>query len=221
MNNLEKMLNIEFKDKELLKTALTHSSYANEHNLTHNERLEFLGDAVLELCMSEYLYCNFDLSEGEMTKRRAQSVCEDALIKYAKKIEFSKYLLLGHGEEQNGGRERPAIVADAFEAVLGAVFLEKGFLGARDVFYNVVVPNISLVNNIKDYKSTLQEYVQSFKMSLQYVLEKEEGPSHKKVFTVLVMMEDVILGRGIGKTKKEAEQFAAKEALEKMSKIKE
>ncbi len=215
MNNLEKLLEIEFNNKELLKTAMTHSSYANEHNVTNNERLEFLGDAVIELLMSQYLYRNFDMTEGKMTKKRAQSVCEEALVQYAQEIDLPKYLLLGHGEEQSEGRKRKAIIADAFEALFGAIYLDQGFEKSLEVFNKIVVPYIDLTEIIKDYKSTLQECVQSFKKSLSYSVLSEEGPAHNKKFVVAVSMEDVVLGKGSGKTKKEAEQMAAKKALEK------
>ena len=215
MNNLEKLLEIEFNNKELLKTAMTHSSYANEHNVTNNERLEFLGDAVIELLMSQHLYRNFDMTEGKMTKKRAQSVCEEALVQYAQEIDLPKYLLLGHGEEQSEGRKRKAIIADAFEALFGAIYLDQGFEKSLEVFNKIVVPYIDLTEIIKDYKSTLQECVQSFKKSLSYSVLSEEGPAHNKKFVVAVSMEDVVLGKGSGKTKKEAEQMAAKKALEK------
>ena len=150
-----------------------------------------------------------------MTKKRAQSVCEEALVKYAKTIKLGNYILLGHGEENNDGRERPAIIADAFEAVFGAIYLDQGFLIAKSVFEKIIVPNLSLLEDIKDYKSTLQEYVQSFKNTLSYQTISEEGPSHNKIYTVTVSMDDVVLGEGKGKTKKEAEQNAARKALEK------
>lgn len=216
--SLENILNIQFRDKELLKLALTHSSYANEHKEQNNERLEFLGDAVLELCMSEYLFNEDEKNEGEMTKRRAQTVCEEALYQYSKHINLADYLLLGKGEEQNGGRTREAIIADAFEAVLGAIFLDQGFEVARDVFNRIVIPNLFIADQIKDYKSTLQEHVQADKRALAYEIINEEGPAHNKSFVAQVSMDECVLGKGIGKTKKEAEQNAAKEALKKLVK---
>ncbi len=214
-NNLEEVLGIHFNNKSLLTEALTHSSYGNEHNTPYNERLEFLGDAVIELLMSQYLYLKSEISEGQMTKKRAQSVCEEALVKYADKINLKEYMLLGHGEELSNGRNRPAIIADCFEAVFGAVYLDQGYFVAYELFEKLVIPHLDLLNDIKDYKSTLQEYVQSFKNTITYELISEEGPAHDKTYTVKVLMDGVTLGVGIGKTKKEAEQNAAKEALEK------
>ena len=214
-NNLESVLGISFNNKSLLTEALTHSSYGNEHNTPFNERLEFLGDAVIELLMSQYLYLNQTSSEGKMTKKRAQSVCEEALVKYANKINLSDYILLGHGEELSNGRQRPTIIADAFEALFGAVYLDQGYFVAYELFEKLVIPYLDLLDDIKDYKSTLQEYVQSFKNTLTYELINEEGPAHDKTYTVKVMMDGITLGVGVGKTKKEAEQNAAKEALDK------
>lgn len=214
-NNLEEVLGIHFNNKSLLTEALTHSSYGNEHNMPYNERLEFLGDAVIELLMSQYLYLKSEISEGQMTKKRAQSVCEEALIKYADKINLKEYMLLGHGEELSNGRNRPAIIADCFEALFGAVYLDQGYFVACELFEKLVIPHLDLLNDIKDYKSTLQEYVQSFKNTISYELISEEGPAHDKTYTVKVLMDGVTLGVGVGKTKKEAEQNAAKEALEK------
>lgn len=214
-NNLEDVLGIHFNNKALLTEALTHSSYGNEHNMPYNERLEFLGDAVIELLMSQYLYLKQEISEGKMTKKRAQSVCEEALVKYASKINLSDYILLGHGEELSNGRNRPAIIADCFEALFGAIYLDQGYFVAYEMFEKLVIPYLNLLNDIKDYKSTLQEYVQSFKNTLNYELINEEGPAHDKTYTVKVMMDGVALGVGVGKTKKEAEQNAAKEALDK------
>ncbi len=214
-NNLEEVLGIHFNNKSLLTEALTHSSYGNEHNMPYNERLEFLGDAVIELLMSQYLYLKSEISEGQMTKKRAQSVCEEALVKYADKINLKEYMLLGHGEELSNGRNRPAIIADCFEALFGAVYLDQGYFVAYELFEKLVIPHLDLLNDIKDYKSTLQEYVQSFKNTISYELISEEGPAHDKTYTVKVLMDGVTLGVGVGKTKKEAEQNAAKEALEK------
>ena len=214
-NNLEEVLGFRFNNKALLTEALTHSSYGNEHNMPYNERLEFLGDAVIELLMSQYLYLNQNISEGQMTKKRAQSVCEEALVKYASKIKLSDYILLGHGEELSNGRQRPAIIADCFEALFGAVYLDQGYFVAFELFEKLVIPYLDLLNDIKDYKSTLQEYVQSFKNTLNYELINEEGPAHDKTYTVKVLMDGICLGVGVGKTKNEAEQMAAKEALEK------
>lgn len=217
LNKLENILGVKFNNIELLREALTHPSYANEHLMPHNQRLEFLGDAVIELAMSTYLYNKYrKFDEGDMTKRRAQSVCEEALVIFAEKFNLSEYLLLGHGEELKGGRTRPAAIADAFEAILGAVYVDQGFESALKVFEKIVLPYIDEVTIIQDYKTKLQELVRTDKMSLQYEIINETGPAHNKTFEALVRMENgIILGRGIGKTKKEAEQNAAKEALDK------
>lgn len=214
-NNLEEILGIHFNNKSLLTEALTHSSYGNEHNTPYNERLEFLGDAVIELLMSQHLYLKSEISEGQMTKKRAQSVCEEALVKYADKINLKEFILLGHGEELSNGRNRPAIIADCFEALFGAVYLDQGYFVAYELFEKLVIPHLNLLDDIKDYKSTLQEYVQSFKNTISYELIDEEGPAHDKTYTVKVLMDGITLGVGVGKTKKEAEQNAAKEALDK------
>ena len=214
-SELEKKLNYNFKDKSLLKLALTHSSYANEHNLECNERLEFLGDAVLELAMSRKLYDTIDLDEGVLTKMRAKAVCEGALDLYASKIDLPAYLYLGKGEEATGGRTRPAIIADALEAVLGAIYLDGGFESAREIVKKFFEPYFYDVLQNKDYKSMLQEKLQSEKRSIRYEIVRDEGPANNKTFEAVVYMDEILMGRGIGKTKKEAQQQAAKDALEK------
>ena len=216
---LEEKLGYVFKDKNLIKLALTHSSYANEHNMECNERLEFLGDAVLELAMSRKLYDTIDLDEGVLTKMRAKAVCEGALDLYASKIELSSYLYLGKGEEATGGRTRPAIIADATEAVLGAIYLDGGFEAAREIVKKFFEPYFDDVLKNKDYKSMLQEKLQSEKRSIRYEIVRDEGPANNKTFEAVVYMDEILMGRGIGKTKKEAQQQAAKDALEKESKI--
>lgn len=222
MNNnisiLEKKLGVSFKNKQIILEALTHSSYANENNTVCYERLEFLGDAVLELAMSKYLIDNDHLDEGDMTKKRAQAVCEEALVIYASKINLSEHMLLGKGEEQSGGRRRSAIIADTFESILGAVFVDLGFEEAMKLFGRVVVPFISEVLVIKDYKSMFQELVQADKRSISYQIVSETGPSHDKVFEAVAVMDGIIMGRGTGKSKKDAEQHAACEALKKVAK---
>ena len=212
---LERKLGVKFNNINLLAEALTHPSYANENNCSHNQRLEFLGDAVLELAMSTYLFNKHQtFDEGGMTKRRAQSVCEEALVIYAEKLQLSDYLLLGNGEETKGGRHRSSLIADAFEAVLGAIYLDLGYEKALEVFNRIVVPFVEEVDVIQDYKTKLQELVRTDKTSLIYEVTSETGPSHDKTFAVHVKMDNgVILGHGVGKTKKEAEQKAAKEAL--------
>ena len=217
--SLEEKLGYVFKDKNLIKLALTHSSYANEHNIECNERLEFLGDAVLELAMSRKLYDTIDLDEGVLTKMRAKAVCESALDLYASKIDLSSYLYLGKGEEATGGRTRPAIIADATEAVLGAIYLDGGFEAAREIVKKFFEPYFYDVLKNKDYKSMLQEKLQSEKRSIRYEIVRDEGPANNKTFEAVVYMDEILMGRGIGKTKKEAQQQAAKDALEKEAKI--
>lgn len=215
-SQLEEKLGLNFKDKSILIEALTHSSYGNEHQCTFNERLEFLGDAVLELSMSKYLITKYPhMPEGDMTKRRAQAVREEALNIYASYLELPQYLYLGRGEEQSGGRKRKAVIADAFEALLGGVFKQFGFETAYETFSKIVIPYIDEVTSIKDFKTILQEEVQADKRSLSYRIINEEGPAHDKVFTAEVLMDGIIMGQGIGKTKKDAEQEAAKIALKK------
>ncbi len=215
-SQLEEKLGLNFKDKSILIEALTHSSYGNEHQCSFNERLEFLGDAVLELSMSKYLITKYPhMPEGDMTKRRAQAVREEALNIYASYLELPQYLYLGRGEEQSGGRKRKAVIADAFEALLGAVFKQFGFEIAYETFSKIVIPYIDEVTSIKDFKTILQEEVQADKRSLSYRIINEEGPAHDKVFTAEVLMDGIIMGQGVGKTKKDAEQEAAKIALKK------
>ena len=218
MIELEKSIGYTFKNKELLKVALTHSSYANEHQVECNERLEYLGDAVLDLCMSCYLYDNIQLNEGVLTKTRAKAVCEEALNVYAEKIKLNTYLFLGNGEIQHGGRNRPAIIADAFEAMLGAILLDSNFETVYDVVKRIVLPFFNVVTQFKDYKSTFQEKVQADKRTLHYEIVRDEGPANDKTYEAVVYMDDILMGRGIGKTKKEAEQNAAKAALKKEAK---
>ena len=206
---LEEKLGYVFKDKNLIKLALTHSSYANEHNIECNERLEFLGDAVLELAMSRKLYDTIDLDEGVLTKMRAKAVCESALDLYASKIDLSSFLYLGKGEEATGGRTRPAIIADATEAVLGAIYLDGGFEAAREIVKKFFEPYFYDVLKNKDYKSMLQEKLQSEKRSIRYEIVRDEGPANNKTFEAVVYMDEILMGRGIGKTKKEAQQQAA------------
>ncbi|MBQ9124878.1 MAG: ribonuclease III [Acholeplasmatales bacterium] len=218
LNELEEALGYKFNDIELLRIALTHSSYANENSLECNERMEFLGDAVLELCMSKYLYNSLDLDEGVLTKTRAKAVCEEALNIYAKKIDLPKYLFLGNGEELTGGRKRPAIIADAYEAVLGAIFLDGGFEASNNAVVKNILPHMQHVLKFKDYKSMLQEKLQSEKRSIRYEITKDEGPANNKTFEAVVYMDNILMGRGVGKSKKEAQQNAAKDALDKEAK---
>ena len=210
----------------LLQRALTHSSYANEsgaknHHILCNERLEFLGDSVLSVITSEYLYNEFpDCPEGELTRMRAEVVCEKALSRYADKIGLGKYLLLGVGEERNNGRSRKSILADAFEAVLAAMFLDVGFENIH-IIKKFLLPLISEeIDSLKrtgfngDAKTLLQQFVQQAEGDfLEYALVGEEGPDHMKVFEVEARLNTNVIGRGRGHTKREAEQNAAREAL--------
>ena len=198
----------------LLKVALTHSSYANEHkNCENYERLEFLGDAVLELVTSEYFYLNTDYKEGQMTKMRASYVCEKALATYAKNIGIDKEIRLGHGQMHN---LNDTIIADVFEAVVGAIYLDQGFDVVKNYIDTIIIPYIKRnINFNVDYKTRLQELVQTGKKSLEYETVKEFGEAHKKVFFVLVKIDNIIYGRGKGSSKKEAEQMAALDAYNK------
>lgn len=209
-----------FKDTKLLKTALTHSSYANEKNSSvYNERLEFLGDSVLSLIVSDFLY-NYRprLAEGEMSKTRAILVCERSLASCAAVLGLSEYLFLGKGEELTGGRERPSILADAVEALIAALYIDAGFEKARGFVLKILEPQLADVlsgNYITDYKTAFQEKVQSkLRDKPEYMLLGEEGPDHNKVFRVGVALNNVLLAKGEGKSKKDAEQAAAKNALE-------
>ncbi|MFV0250105.1 MAG: ribonuclease III [Bacilli bacterium] len=208
-------LNIKTNNIELYEQAFTHTSFANENQLESYERLEFLGDAVLELVMSEYLYKNTDYDEGTMTKTRSHYVCETALYEYSLNLKLNEYLKLGRGEEENGGKYRKAIVADVFEALTGAIFLDQGIEKAKQFIYDATIPFIKDKDALvfEDYKSKLQELVQTDKRSLKYILIAEEGPPHNKTFTVNVKIDDIIYGIGTAHSKKEAEQNAAKDAL--------
>ncbi len=215
MKDLLKKLNLLYKDESLYLTALTHASYAYENQTENNEKLEFLGDAVIELLTSDYLYQKDLADEGELTKRRAQAVCEEALVIFADKINLKKYLRLGKGEQLRGANA--AMIADAFESLFGAVYLDLGFKQAQKLFHKIIVPHLNLVWGIKDYKSALQEYIQSGdKRNISYHIIKEAGPSHNKIFESAVKLDNhIVLGIGTGKSKKEAEQNAAHDALKK------
>ena len=213
-------LNIKPNNIKLYETAFSHTSYSNEHKVKSYERLEFLGDAVLELLMSNYLYKSNKYNEGEMTKIRAHYVCETTNYEYSMKLGLNKYLKLGKGEEENGGRNRKAIVSDIFESFLGALYLDQGFSKVQTFFEENIVPIIENheVDFFDDYKSALQEFVQTDKKSLEYKLIKEVGPSHNKKFTVDVIIDNIVYGSGTAKSKKAAEQEAAKDALKKAQK---
>jgi len=222
MDKLFKRLGIIPCDMRLYQTAFSHSSYVNEnHSKEDYERLEFLGDAVLELVTSDYLYRNKNFKEGDMTKIRAGYVCEKALVEYAKDLDFSDYIKLGHGEEIDGGRNKKVILADIFEALMGAIYLDLGFDTVKKVISDIIVPYIEDPNVVffNNYKAVLQELVQTEQRGLFYELENEEGPAQNKIFTMVVKIDDIIYGRGSGSSKKEAEQEAAKDALEKLAKI--
>lgn len=207
-------LGIVVKNEELLLTALTHSSYANEANCSHYERLEFLGDAVLQLAMSEYFYNKTSLKEGEMSKVRASYVCENALAEYSNAIGLTPNIRTGNGVSNL----TPSIVADCFESVLGVIFLEHGFSVAKKYVLNIIVPYIEKgVVFIHDNKSYLQEMVQMERKTLEYVVVSETGPAHDKTFTVDVIVDGIRFGTGTGKTKKEAEQNAANDAIRKIA----
>lgn len=217
---LLKKFGIKPNNPNLYETAFSHTSYSNENGVKSYERLEFLGDAVLELLMSDYLYKINKYNEGEMTKIRAHYVCETANYEYSVKLGLNKYLKLGKGEEENGGRYRKAIVSDIFESFLGALYLDQGFAKVKEFFENNIVPIIENheVDFFDDYKSALQEFVQTGKKSLEYKLVSEEGPSHNKTFTVEVIIDGIVYGRGTSHSKKSAEQIAAKDALNKAQK---
>lgn len=222
MTKLEKYLNYEFKNKGLLKQALSHSSYANENKGSKgsNERLEFLGDSVLSLIVAEHIFENYrNLPEGELTKIRASLVCENALHEFALEIHLGEFLLLGKGEAQNGGNQRPSILADAFEAVLAAMYLDGGIEPARKHILRFIDKKLSCMASVafKDYKTVLQEVIQKNpEEKLEYVLVGEEGPDHNKKFTIEVHLNSNIIGTGVGNSKKRAEQDAARQALELM-----
>ena len=221
MNELYEILNIKPKNEKLYNIAVSHSSYANEHRAKKDyERLEFLGDAVLDLVVADYLYSNHDESEGEMTKVRASYVCEDALYEYSMKLGLYNYVKVGHGEEKEGGKYKKTILSDIFEAIIGAIYLDLGYATARRTVLNIVVPYIENPDIIffSDYKSALQEFVQTEKKSLEYKLINESGPAHERLFEIEVVIDDIVYGKGMGQSKKEAEQNAAKVALSKLAK---
>lgn len=216
--SLEEKIGYQFKNKELLHLALSHTSYANEEaNGQSNERIEYLGDAVLELISSEYIYKTYPkLPEGEMTKTRAYAVCEDSLAKVANKYDFSDYLLVGKCEGKVDGKYRNSILADAVEAVIGAIFLDSGIDEAKAFILLNIIPQIEeyIKNGNKDYKTQLQEKLQANgDVKIEYKLIEESGPDHDKKFVVEVYCNGEFLGRGEGRSKKEAEMLAAKKAL--------
>ena len=216
---------IKVNNKELIKQAFMHTSYANEHRKNHdNERLEFMGDAVLELWCSEKLFKREPiLKEGQMTTLRAQLVCEKALSMYAKELKLNEFLLLGMGEEKSGGRNRDSIVSDMFEAFLGALYLDQGMKPIDNILSEVLLPRLYNPNTGElqiDYKTKLQEYVQAdSRKSIEYELIYAKGPSNNPEFKMAVKIDGLIYGYGIGSNKKQAQKMAAKDALEKMAKL--
>ena len=220
IKDLEVAIGYRFKNITLLQNALTHSSYANEHwhdSLRSNERLEFLGDSILGMVVAEHLYKNFpNRPEGELTRMRADMVCETSLARIAEQVDLGKHLLLGNGEEQGGGRNRPSILADAVESVIAASFLDGGMAAAEGFIHRFVLSDVP-VSKLKnqDHKTTLQELVQQKKnQQLSYRLVGESGPDHDKVFEVEVSLNGTVVGKGSGSSKKRAEQDAAKAAIE-------
>lgn len=221
MKKLEDTIEYTYKNKRNLLLALTHSSYANEkkkEKLTSNERIEFLGDAVLNIIISEYIYSRFTyLSEGELTKTRASIVCEASLMKCSNSIGLGNYLLLGRGEENTGGRSRTSILSDAFEALIGSIYIDGGITEARNFIYSAmqdIIGGSFTGEAFVDYKTMLQEIIQkNGEQKLQYEILQEQGPDHNKLFIVQVCLSNKTLGKGEGKSKKEAEQNAAKVAL--------
>jgi ribonuclease-3 len=223
LEDLETRVGYKFKDSNLMRQAMTHSSFSNEHRLnrlTNNERLEFLGDAVLEIVTSDYLFSKYTkFPEGDLTKIRASIVCEQTLAFCSRDIELGNYLLLGKGEDLTGGRTRNSIVSDAMEALIGAIYLDGGFANAKEFIYKFILSDIEHKQLFYDSKTILQEIVQSdYKEELVYDLIGEEGPDHNKKFIVNAMIGNKIVGNGVGRTKKAAEQEAAYSAIVQLRK---
>ena len=221
IQQLQQVIHYQFHNITFLEVALPHSSYANEmrHQVRYNERQEFLGDAVLSIIVSDYLFNNYTVPEGDLTKLRAALVCERSLDVMANKIGLGDYLRLGHGEEMTGGRTRPSIIADAFEALIAAIYLDSGIESAREFVLPFVIEMLEHEDSLsfKDYKTILQEIIQQNpEEKLVYKLVGEKGPDHDKRFVVEVLLNSNVIGKGQGRSKKTAEQMAAKEALELM-----
>jgi ribonuclease-3 len=222
LNEFEEIIGYSFKDIEILEKSLTHSSYSNEdksYSKVNNERLEFLGDAVLSITVSRFIFDKFpEYPEGDLTKLRSQVVCEDTLSLVATNLQVGRFLLLGKGEEASGGRERKSILADAVEAIIAAIYIDGGYRKAEEFVLVNLTKYIQLAVKgkiVTDFKSYLQEYYQSKSQSckIRYVVTKEEGPDHEKMFHVNVLVNKTVVGKGNGKSKKLAEQDAAKNAL--------
>lgn len=224
LSDLQEVIGYQFKQEGLLRQALTHSSFANEKHMkkhSDNERLEFLGDAVLEIVSSEFLYKNYpNKSEGDLTKFRASLVCEPTLALCTREIDLGKYLFLGKGEDLTGGRKRNSILSDALEAVIGAIYLDGGFEHAKEFIHKFILTDIEHKKLFYDCKTSLQEEVQGhYEEALNYRLISEEGPDHDKRFTVEARIGEKVIGKGVGHTKKAAEQEAAYEALLKLKAV--
>lgn len=222
LNKFEEIIKYKFNNIEILEKSLTHSSYSNEdksYNKVNNERLEFLGDAVLSITVSRYIFDKFpEYPEGDLTKLRSQVVCEDTLSLVATNLNVGKFLLLGKGEEASGGRERKSILADATEAIIAAIYIDGGYKKAEAFVLDNITKYIQLAVKgkiVSDFKSYLQEYYQGKSQSckIRYIVTKEEGPDHEKMFHVNVLVNKTVVGQGSGKSKKLAEQDAAKNAL--------
>ena len=228
IEELQNRIGYRFRNEEYLRQALTHSSYANEtgepnHHLLCNERLEFLGDSILSVITSDYLYQSFpQLPEGDLTRMRSSLVCEEALATYARRIGLGSFLLLGKGERNGGGADKPAVIADAFEATLAAIYLDAGGMQGLDAVTNFLLPFIKEAvaqlstqqhGNLIDSKSRLQEFIAKDQGSLEYQIIGESGPDHNKTFTAAVYLDSNCIGEGSGHSKKQAEQEAAKNAL--------
>lgn len=221
LSEVEENIDYQFRDKDLLNQALYQSSYANENQdkSLSNERLEFLGDAVVGLIVSDLLYKKEDgFQEGEMTKKRSKLVCEASFAHMSRQLDLGKYLKMGRGEELSGGRDRDSILADAFEALIAAIYLDSGFNGTQiyfeDVLSDRLLDYLNYADKIKDYKTTLQEHFQKAGKQLRYTIDREVGPEHEKVFYASVNSGEKPIGSGIGKNKKSAEQAAAQNAIE-------
>ncbi len=220
LSELEEKIDYRFRNRALLELAITHTSYANEHrreNISHNERLEFLGDAVLEAVSSEYLYLKYPLlGEGKLSKMRASMVCEPSLAIIARKLSLPDFLRLGKGEETMGGREKDSLTSDAVESVIGAIYLDSGFDSAKRFILKHILGDLKSEELYCDNKTKLQEYVQERGQKLEYVLVSTEGPDHMKVFRISALIDGEVYGTGEGRTKKAASQSAARAALEKL-----
>lgn len=221
MRELENRIGYQFKNIELLRKALKHSSYTNENHQAKyacNERLEFLGDAVLEVISSEFLYLeNPRMPEGELTKMRASIVCEPALASCAKELRLGEFLMLGKGEETTGGRKRESVTSDALEAVIGAIYLDGGFANAKEFVHKFILNDLEHKKLFYDSKTILQEMVQgNMEGEITYELIREEGPDHDKTFTVTVLIGNTVYGEGTGRTKKAAQQQASYQAILKL-----